>query len=238
MHPYSAVSMHSTMKGTPTHIRDWLMSLPPASHASPSALRERVLQRMTNAINGPPQSTPFAEFDPHSSCWRTRQGCLLEGTSDPFTENWPKAGTMLDGAAYLQPKLELPISVIGGGALPFGVPTPAAIDAIGGTINRSASPNAAVRPSLARMATGNLWPTPTALDGKGSGTDNSTPRDRLDYAAERGVTKTNQYPEPSAGGMLNPRWVEWLMGWPIGWTSLEPLEMDRFLQWLSQHGCD
>lgn len=25
------------------------------------------------------------------------------------------------------------------------------------------------------------------------------------------------------GGSLNPDWVEWLMGWPIGWTRLEPL---------------
>jgi hypothetical protein len=32
-----------------------------------------------------------------------------------------------------------------------------------------------------------------------------------------------------AGGRLNPTWVEWLMGWPIGWTDLEPLAMDRYL---------
>jgi len=29
------------------------------------------------------------------------------------------------------------------------------------------------------------------------------------------------------GGPLNPDWVEWLMGWPIGWTDLKPLEMDK-----------
>lgn len=34
-----------------------------------------------------------------------------------------------------------------------------------------------------------------------------------------------------AGGALNPDWVEWLMGWPIGWTSLEPLEDHRILAW-------
>ena len=28
-------------------------------------------------------------------------------------------------------------------------------------------------------------------------------------------------------GALNPTWVEWLMGWPIGWTSMEPItELD------------
>ena len=25
------------------------------------------------------------------------------------------------------------------------------------------------------------------------------------------------------GGKLNPNWEEWLMGWPVGWTSLQPL---------------
>lgn len=33
---------------------------------------------------------------------------------------------------------------------------------------------------------------------------------------------------------LNPDWVEWLMGWPIGWTALRPLATDRFRSWL--HG--
>jgi hypothetical protein len=39
-----------------------------------------------------------------------------------------------------------------------------------------------------------------------------------------------------AGGKLNPTWVEWLMGWPLGWTDLKPLEMDKFQQWQQQHG--
>jgi hypothetical protein len=38
------------------------------------------------------------------------------------------------------------------------------------------------------------------------------------------------------GGKLNPLWTEWLMGWPIGWTDLKPLETDKchFVQ--QQHG--
>jgi hypothetical protein len=23
-------------------------------------------------------------------------------------------------------------------------------------------------------------------------------------------------------------WVEWLMGWPLGWTDLKPLETDKY----------
>ena len=30
------------------------------------------------------------------------------------------------------------------------------------------------------------------------------------------------------GGKLNPTWVEWLMGWPLGWTDLKPLATDKF----------
>jgi len=38
------------------------------------------------------------------------------------------------------------------------------------------------------------------------------------------------------GGKLNPTWVEWLMGWPLGWTDLKPLVTDKFQKWLDEHG--
>jgi len=50
------------------------------------------------------------------------------------------------------------------------------------------------------------WPTPTARDWKG-------PSGR----ALKGEAKDL----PSeAGGSLNPEWVEWLMGYPVGYTDL------------------
>ena len=39
----------------------------------------------------------------------------------------------------------------------------------------------------------------------------------------------------SVGGQLNPVWVEWLMGWPQGWSGLEPLETAKFHEWQQQH---
>lgn len=44
------------------------------------------------------------------------------------------------------------------------------------------------------------------------------------------VELMQRHPEMKiSGGKLNPDWVEWLMGWPIGWTDLKPLGTDRFL---------
>jgi hypothetical protein len=37
-------------------------------------------------------------------------------------------------------------------------------------------------------------------------------------------------------GKVIPENSEWLMGWPLGWTDLKPLETDKFQQWQQQHG--
>jgi hypothetical protein len=58
-----------------------------------------------------------------------------------------------------------------------------------------------------------MYPTPTANDFKGSGR-NETMRDRLDYAVEKPDGKR-------VSGSLNPQWVEWLMGYPVGYTDLD-----------------
>jgi hypothetical protein len=63
--------------------------------------------------------------------------------------------------------------------------------------------------------------SPAALTRR-SGADRSN--DRLDHAVMA-----------LDGGHLNPEWAEWLMGWPIGWTDLKPLAMDKFHEWQQQH---
>jgi hypothetical protein len=37
-------------------------------------------------------------------------------------------------------------------------------------------------------------------------------------------------------GKPDPINQEWLMGWPIGWTDLAPLEMGKYQQWFDSHG--
>ena len=37
------------------------------------------------------------------------------------------------------------------------------------------------------------------------------------------------------GGKVNPDWNESRMGWPVGWTDLEPLETDKIVEWQQRH---
>ena len=89
-----------------------------------------------------------------------------------------------------------------------------------------------------------MWPTPTAALHRSGGSDCTawpTPQ-RIDsdfWQMKQGTAQARigkrqvtlavlgrsglltPTTEPS-GGSLNPTWVEWLMGWPLGWTDLEP----------------
>lgn len=76
------------------------------------------------------------------------------------------------------------------------------------------------------------WATPSARDWKdtpgmaqtGVNPDGSE-RKRTDQLARQVFAQTE-------GKMsLNPDWVEWLMGWPVGWTSLEPLASAEIRSW-------
>jgi hypothetical protein len=72
------------------------------------------------------------------------------------------------------------------------------------------------------------WPTPNARDWKDTGTKESLQK-QVDNGHQMTLGR-------AAGGALNPTWVEWLMGWPLGWTDLKPLETDKFQKWLDAHG--
>jgi len=62
---------------------------------------------------------------------------------------------------------------------------------------------------------GGYLPTPTARDYKDNG------KSPAELARNSKTLATH------AGGQLNPQWVEWLMGYPVGWTELK----DSVMQW-------
>jgi DNA (cytosine-5)-methyltransferase 1 len=76
------------------------------------------------------------------------------------------------------------------------------------------------------------WPTPSSRDWKdtpGMAQDaydkHGKFRNRIDqlarmtYAIERASSPPT--PDSGASGSLNPTFVEWLMGYPLGWTALK-----------------
>ena len=52
-----------------------------------------------------------------------------------------------------------------------------------------------------------MWPTPIATDWKNRGCK--------DYRKNRELQL-----QTAVDGQLNPDWVEWMMGFPIGWTEV------------------
>jgi hypothetical protein len=63
-----------------------------------------------------------------------------------------------------------------------------------------------------------MWPTPTASSWGNEGSRNILDRRITDGT----ITPENKRQMTSGnGGRLNPTWVEWLMGFPLGWTDLK-----------------
>jgi hypothetical protein len=67
------------------------------------------------------------------------------------------------------------------------------------------------------------YPTPNVSDANGANIPHDIGRGYL-----RAEVLDNYQKDK---GQLNPDWVEWLMGWPIGWSSLDPLEKLEFPSW-------
>lgn len=87
-----------------------------------------------------------------------------------------------------------------------------------------------------------MFPTPAAADGErgsetymrgnptllGKARNLPTPKasdHRIGMEERYGPGKRRSNLNDASGGKLNPTWVEWLMGFPLGWTALAPSEM-------------
>jgi len=133
---------------------------------------------------------------------------LTEEWSSPLsTLTWRQNSTKLVRQLYFRLLPSVPhIEGIGSGF----VPTP---DSTGGAPKKNSNKRNGPKSLIeyARMA-----PTPTARLGSPRGaqgkryTDPKRSNDLDDYVAHLGDT-----------GSLNPTWVEWLQGLPLGWTDLE-----------------
>jgi hypothetical protein len=187
---------------------------------------------------GPTWRGSLAKFDPDSCVWRTAQRSLL-GDSDECSVTWPRSGMTADGLCWELPTLAPRISVTDSGLWPM----PVASD----TSSRT-KPYAQGGTPLSLAV---KWPPPTVCGNYNRKGASATSGDGLATAVRMFHTPTTngldggsnsrkaakkRGEETPSGGALNPTWVEWLMGWPLGWTDLKPLGTDKFPPAPLKHG--
>jgi len=181
----------------------------PVSHlALPGSDRAR---QMT-ATSGRNFSVLYKKSGPLGSCVRT----LLD------TSVWASTVCWLTWKAKATPAnrllFQLVPSVPTTGETEFGFwPTPTV--STGAQTAQHPTPGQTGGTSLAGAV--KMWPTPAARDYKGGR--------KLETLKEAGRNETNSLPDAvnvanQEVGSLNPQWVEWLMGFPEGWTDLSSSE--------------
>ncbi len=195
----------------------------------------------------------IGRFDRDTCSWKTHR-CLFTEDLSPSSVTLPRWGMIRGGECWELVTSGHRISGKGSGLWPTPVadgdrttnyaqgetslgyaarnwPTPRASDHKGArtateTTERRVKNGQANLPE-AVMESRKMWQTPTVQDSKNNGAPSQMVRHTKPLNVE-------------IGGALNPMWVEWLMGWPLGWTNYEPLETDKYRAWQRSHGpnCD
>jgi hypothetical protein len=185
-----------------------------------------------------PESLVKYDLDAYS--WKTHR-CLWEEELPWSSVILPRWGMTLTGVVLQHPMLERPISGTDSGL--WRTPTVGMLNA-----DRAKNPEYTARKeakgqtiTLAdQVKNQRMWPTPKSgqcgLSAKTTGraVEKSTHL-TTQVALAEGMIGADGKVNQQASGHLNPMWVEWLMGWPQGWTDLAPLEMGKFLEWQQQH---
>jgi len=209
---------------TESHGEELLTLYREGFHAKTSQLQEKAQELMENEAEcGEKWRGSFTKYSQDSCSWKTHQ-CSLLGDLEEFSETWPQWGLMRDGECWEQQTLEQTIRGTEYGFVPNGVDnfhTPNTTGLDGGSNSRRA-----LKKKIEN------WPTPVTRDYKDTGTQESMTR-QLNKRESPGLALMVG---AATGGKLNPTWVEWLMGWPLEWTDLKPLEMGKSHSAQPQHG--
>ena len=179
---------------------------------------------------------PLAHYDPATQSWKTSGDISLWGDL-PSLESLPKSGMTRNGVLYQQPDWVRPIDAIASSLWP----TPTAV-------TRPMEGN--VRMYRAKIEAGEmtedeaeailgksvweaqgkvpaLWPTPTTQEVEHCDVELTKTGRRKSRNGKSshslGLADAVRLATPD-NGKLNPTWVEWLMGFPLGWTDLEASE--------------
>jgi len=232
---------------TADHGEELLTSWLAGSLARMSALPEKA-QDLTVSVADCGATLPasLAKYDPVTHSLKTAQCSLIEDLTGCCV-TLPRSGLMRNGVCYQRQIVEPRTSEIESGFWP----TPTTQDNIqikgvgkaesnpkrGTTLAGSVAMSLTSTHSVsldAKTAKAMVYPTATATMHKGWSPNHNRANtdDRLDYTIERQAFQPGQQTPPMR---LNPDWVEWLMGWPIGHTDLKPLETGRFQEFVQQH---
>lgn len=223
--PSLKMSRHSTEDLGTELLTSWRAGF----HAKTSALPETARGLTESAAEcGATWPASLAKLDRATSSWKTAQLSLLGGL-DEFSQTWPRWGLMRNGECWERQTLAPRTSGSESGSTASTWPTPT----VCGNYNRKGV-SATSGDGLATAVAQRTWPTATATAHKGWSPNHNRAMtdDRLDYSVERESFQIGQQTPPMR---LNPEWVEWLMGWPIGHTGLKPLETGKYQEWLRQH---
>ena len=199
-------------------------------HAKTSQLQEKEMDLTeSEAECGEKWHGLLARYDQDTHSWRTVQCSLLEDLNESL-QTLPRWGMTVDGELYLLPTLVQTTDENESGSSEKWA-TPTTMDKLPPKSETALLREATVarpgrnKPANLRDQVSNMekWPTPTAHLAKETNAPSEALRNEPSMASR-------------VGGKLNPTWVEWLMGWPLGWTDLKPLVTDKSPCVQQQHG--
>jgi len=231
----------------------WCLEASPVRTSPPPVKAQG--SKASEAVCGNTWSESGVKFDQESSSWKTHR-CLWEEVLPSSSLTLPRWGMMRAGVLWeriTQPLLTneiesgswlpTPLSTLGsnGGpnardssgrpglqmaAMTWPTPTASMVTTADQEQARYAGNKGGNRPSY-QEAKARTWPTPKAADATGGGQHNCpVGQMHLRDAVKQGLP----------GGQLNPTWVEWLMGWPLGWTDCAASATAKFREWCRSHG--
>lgn len=171
--------------------------------ANLSAWQDKEKAKRTRVTSGLGLESPFAFLDPVTQFWKMyRATCPLGDL--PSLEKLPNSGMTVNGVLYQRPAWE-PITDV---TVLSSWPTPTTRDYKDGRKPRYR--NGKLQTDTLGRAVA-IWPTPVAAGGLDGGAHSRASMKKL---------VGTPYEVPPTG-QLNPNWVEWLMGFPPGWTDLK-----------------
>lgn len=139
-----------------------------------------------------------------------------------LSDHLPKLGMTVAGRLFLPQALERLTSVKGGSYwhTPRALEIEESYENYIARMKRSKDPKCNTKKGPLNLSmqvkTPHLWPPPAAREYRDNGRSPSE------------MNRNSTTLATIAGGQLSPMWVEWLMGYPIGWTELNALGIQWF----------